>query len=373
MAQESPAQPREVKTRARSLLAGLPLIFEPNQGQGHLDPADRRAKFVTRGSGIQPVSGLRRRDPEPVSQDPSQSPAAGKHEASHARVSSLQMKLAGANPNASLTGADLLPGKSNYFLGNDPAKWRRGVPQFARVRYENIYPGINLVFYGNQGRLEYDFQVEPGSDPAQAELEFNGAKQLELKDGALVIRSEGGSVRLRGSARVSGDRRASSNRWKAASFCGARSAPDSRLDPTTTRANWSSIRSCISRPISAAAGTSARPPLRSMAAFNIYLTGRQHPQSADHRRRQFRRRCSGRDQNVYIAKITPPLGSIAAALDYVTYLGGDGTDSPVGISVDGAGNPYRSGHNFVRQLSDDPAQRLSERYPKLEHRHSTYS
>ena len=88
------------------------------------------------------------------------------------------MKLAGANPNASLTASDLLPGKSNYFLGNDPAKWRNGVPQFARVRYENIYPGINLVFYGNQGRLEYDFQVAPGSDPAQAELEFKGAKEL---------------------------------------------------------------------------------------------------------------------------------------------------------------------------------------------------
>ena len=71
-----------------------------------------------------------------------------------------------------------------------------GVPQFARVRYENIYPGINLVFYGNQGRLEYDFQVAPGSDPAQAELEFKGAKGLELKDGALVIKGEGGSVQL---------------------------------------------------------------------------------------------------------------------------------------------------------------------------------
>jgi hypothetical protein len=89
------------------------------------------------------------------------------------------MKLAGANPNATVAGTDLLPGKTNYFLGNDPAKWRPGVPQYGRVRYENIYPGINLVFYGNQGRLEYDFQVAPGSDPAQAELEFNGAKKLD--------------------------------------------------------------------------------------------------------------------------------------------------------------------------------------------------
>ena len=62
-----------------------------------------------------------------------------------------------------------------------PRSGGTGVPQFARVRYENIYPGINLVFYGNQGRLEYDFQVAPGSDPAQAELEFNGAKQLRTE------------------------------------------------------------------------------------------------------------------------------------------------------------------------------------------------
>src|SRR5205807_5945266 len=112
------------------------------------------------------------------------------------RVESLRMRLAGANPNARLSGTNPLPGKSNYFLGNDPAKWRHGVPQFAGVRYENVYPGINLVFYGNQGRLEYDFQVSPGADPGEAEIEFSGARQLELKDGALVIKSEGGNIRL---------------------------------------------------------------------------------------------------------------------------------------------------------------------------------
>ena len=64
------------------------------------------------------------------------------------------------------------------------------------MRYENVYPGINLAFYGNQGHLEYDFQVAPGSDPAQAELQFDGAKHLDLQDGNLVIEAQGGAVRL---------------------------------------------------------------------------------------------------------------------------------------------------------------------------------
>jgi len=95
-----------------------------------------------------------------------------------------------------VSAVDPLPGQSNYILGNDSSKWKQGIPQFARVRYENIYPGINLVFYGNQGRLEYDFQVAPGSDPRQAELEFNGAKKIELQDGVLIIKGETGDVRL---------------------------------------------------------------------------------------------------------------------------------------------------------------------------------
>ena len=77
------------------------------------------------------------------------------------------MKLLGANPDAKVTGLEELPGKSNYFLGNDPKKWRTNVPHFARVRFEDVYPGIDLVYYGTeQGQLEYDFIVHPGADPA---------------------------------------------------------------------------------------------------------------------------------------------------------------------------------------------------------------
>src|SRR5204862_3585507 len=75
------------------------------------------------------------------------------------------MKLVGANRTAKVTGLDELPGKSNYFIGNDPKKWRTDVPTYAKVRYQDVYPGIDLVYYGNQRQIEYDFVVAPGADP----------------------------------------------------------------------------------------------------------------------------------------------------------------------------------------------------------------
>src|SRR5881275_3237430 len=100
----------------------------------------------------------------------------------------IRMVLDGANKNPAASGDELLPGKSNYFIGNDPAKWHRDIPQFARVRYENVYPGVNLVYYGNQGRLEYDFVVAPGADPRAITLSVEGAESVRLnRHGDLVL------------------------------------------------------------------------------------------------------------------------------------------------------------------------------------------
>jgi hypothetical protein len=74
----------------------------------------------------------------------------------------LRMKLVGANSHAKVSGLEELPGKSNYFIGNDPKKWRTNVPNYAKVKYANVYPAVDLVYYGNQGKLEYDFVVSPG-------------------------------------------------------------------------------------------------------------------------------------------------------------------------------------------------------------------
>ena len=313
-------------------------MFEPNQGQGNLDASDPRAKFVARGSGYSLFLGSDGAILSMVSQDRSTS-GDSKRQSRPNRVDSIQMKLVGANQNAALTGADLLPGKSNYFIGNDPAKWRTGVPQFARVRYNGVYPGIDLVFYGNQGRLEYDFQVKPGFDPAQAELEFNGAKQLELKDGNLVIRGETGSVQLgapyvyqeiagrkqpvEGSFVLRGAKRAG---FAIGDYDHSR---ELIIDPTL---NFSTYF-----------GGSGDEHATSVAvdgSLNIYLAG--STTSPNLPATGIQTTLNGA-QNVYIAKMSPPLGSLAAVLDYVTYLGGDGTDSPVGIQVDGAGDPFVAG------------------------------
>ena len=330
-------------TRARSLFAGLPLIFEPNQGQANLDPADPRAQFVARGTGYSLFLGSEGAILSMVSREPSKAsrPSAVKQRASLARVEYLQMKLAGANPKVSLAGADPLPGKSNYFLGNDDAKWRRGVPQFGRVRYENVYPGINLLFYGNQGRLEYDFQVAPGADPGQAELEFDGAKKLELKDGALVIHSEDGRVRLeapRVYQEIGGQQHAVDGRFvlRGANRAGfaVGSYDHSRelvIDPILTFSTYFG-----------GSGDEHSTSIAVDGSFNIYLTGSTTSPNLPAAIGVKQTALAGA-QNVYIAKITPPLGSLTAVLDYVTYLGGNGTDSPVAINIDGQGDAFVAG------------------------------
>jgi len=89
------------------------------------------------------------------------------------------MRLVGANTRAAVTGAEELPGKSNYFIGNDPKKWRTNVPNYAKVKYQNVYPGVDLVYYGNQGgQLEYDFVVAPGADPSAIKLDVGAGLAL---------------------------------------------------------------------------------------------------------------------------------------------------------------------------------------------------
>jgi hypothetical protein len=93
------------------------------------------------------------------------------------------MRLVGANANPAVTGADELHGRSNYLIGNDPKKWRTNVPNYAKVKYQNVYPGVDLVYYGNQGgQLEYDFVVAPGADQSAIKLEV-GAGFVPAREG----------------------------------------------------------------------------------------------------------------------------------------------------------------------------------------------
>ena len=109
----------------------------------------------------------------------------------------VRLKLVAANANAKVVGLDPLPGKTNYFIGNDPKKWRTNVPTYAKVKYKSVYPGIDLVYYGNQRQLEYDFVVAPGADPRVIALDINGAEKMQIDpQGDLVLSIHGGDVRF---------------------------------------------------------------------------------------------------------------------------------------------------------------------------------
>ncbi len=111
----------------------------------------------------------------------------------------VRMKLVGGNAMARVVGLHKLSGRSNYFIGNDPKKWRTNVPSYSTVKYEAVYPGVDLIYYGNQRQLEYDFVVAPGADPSQIKLSFAGADgmRVDTTSGDLVLKVGDDAVRFR--------------------------------------------------------------------------------------------------------------------------------------------------------------------------------
>ena len=100
----------------------------------------------------------------------------------------LHFEFVGANPAAGVNGLDELPGKASYFLGQNPAQWRTSVPLFGRVRVAQIYPGVDLIYYGNEQRLEYDFVIAPRFDPGRISIHFTGADKIQISpEGELVF------------------------------------------------------------------------------------------------------------------------------------------------------------------------------------------
>ena len=178
----------------------LPLRFEENQGQ-----TNSEVRYVSHGSGYElfltpqdAVLALRSLAPQAKS---ARNRIVALRESRNARFaersSAVGIHLEGANSAPRITGVDRLPGKTNYFIGNDPKKWHTDVPSYARVKYADIYPGVDLVFYGNQGRLEYDFEVAPGASPKAIRLNLEGAQKVRLNaQGDLELSVPGGEVVL---------------------------------------------------------------------------------------------------------------------------------------------------------------------------------
>jgi uncharacterized repeat protein (TIGR01451 family) len=210
----------DAATRARLVesVAKAPMSFEANQGQ-----TDNRVKFLSRGLGYtlfltssdavlalqKPAETRKQNQPSGAMQDPlgvgtvAPPHAVAQPAASAAQTTIngvLRMRLVGANSAPHISGLEESSAKSNYYIGNDPTKWRTNVPNFGRVQYASIYPGVDLVFYGNQRQLEYDFIVAPGTDPSTIALAFDGdrtAKNVSVKindAGELVAHLASGNI-----------------------------------------------------------------------------------------------------------------------------------------------------------------------------------
>jgi hypothetical protein len=163
---------------ARTAYGRLPLFFEANRGQ--TDPA---VQFLARGGGYGLFLSAAQSTLAIVTSQPR-------------RQSELRMELLGADAGAKGVGLDELAGRSSYFVGNDPAAWRSDIPTYARVRFGAVYPGIDLIYHGSQGSLEYDFVVAPGAAPASIRLRFAGADHLQIAaNGDLLLRVGGLDIR----------------------------------------------------------------------------------------------------------------------------------------------------------------------------------
>lgn len=222
-----------------------------------------------------------------------------------AYTSFLRMKLVGANPKAKVIALEELPGKSNYFIGNDPRKWRTDVPTFAKVRYEGVYPGIDLVYYGNGRHFEYDFIVAPGADPSVISLRVEGAEKPELGfAGDLVLRSAKGDVCLQKPVVY----QESGIRGKQKIFEGEQDAKDQGRRTKDVFNQQSSInnRQLLGARFALHAGN--------RISFALGAYDQTHPLVID------------------------------PVLIYSTYLGGIGDDNANGIAVDSSGNAYITGY-----------------------------
>jgi hypothetical protein len=167
----------------------LPLFFEANRGQ-----ADSRVQFMARGKGytllLTPTETVLEESQTQVSArsgafGPFQNPAIA---TKTSRGSVIRMQLVGANSASAMRGLEALPGKVNYLIGNDPSKWRTQVPLYSQARAEQVYPGVDLLFHGDERQLEYDFVVAPGADPSKIAFRIRGAARMKIDaHGDLVL------------------------------------------------------------------------------------------------------------------------------------------------------------------------------------------
>jgi hypothetical protein len=345
----------------------LPISFEVNQGQ-----TDSQVQFLARGSGYnlfltsqEAVLRLVHRDndctPQAQHRKPGETPC---QEKSHAAV--LRMQLVGANPQAKVAGSDELPGKSNYFIGQDRRQWHTDISTYGKVRYQGVYRGVDLVYHGEQGKLEYDFEVGAGADPGQIRLGFAGVERLSLDgNGDLLLYTAEGPVREQKPVmyqEIDGVRKNLAGRYRLqgreVGFEVA--AYDARkplvIDPVLVYSTY--------------LGGSRYGEGNGIAvdsAGNIYVAGDTYaadfptvnppPQESSGLNQGTASGCCP-PSDAFVLKLNPA----GSALVYSTFLGGSNYDYGNAIAVDSQGNAYVTGYTYssdfptVHPISQDTSQ-----------------
>lgn len=336
-------QPEE----AKKALAKQPLRFEANLGQ-----TDSEVRFLSRGSGYsmfltpsEAVLSLARPDQRGTQEEQSDV---------------VRMRLVGARPEPEVRGTERLPGVSNYILGNDAKSWVTGVPSFGGVNYAGVYPGVDLVYHGDdQGRLEYDFIVAPGADAGPIAMAFSGAKGLRLdSSGELVMATAGGEIRHHKPTLyqdMDGARQAVSGRFvmKGDSQVGFEVGAYDRsrplvIDPVLA---YSTFLGGI--------GADEGSGIAVDSAGNAYVTGLTTSTNFPRTEGALDLKCGTAGDcdpasngsldpsavrftlqpDAFVTKLAPGGDSLV----YSTYLGGKGADRGLGIAVDANGNAYVTG------------------------------
>ncbi len=320
----------------------LPLSFEANKGQ-----QDGQVQFLSRGSGYNLF--LTNREAVLVLSKPEKPAPRPARNATRAisspesKPTALRMQLIAANPAGKVTGEEELPGKVNYFIGHDPAKWRTDVATYARVRYEEVYPGVDLVYYGNQGQLEYDFVVAPGADPSHIRLKVAGARKMYVNgQSQLVVQTAGGSVRWNKPSvyqqahdqrhAVEGKyvlRRDHEVSFEVAAYDTARPLI---IDPILVYSTYLGGSNSDYGGHGIAVDTSG----------NAYVTGQTY--SSDFPTTPGAFQTTKNDDKHFSEAFVTKLNPTGTGLVYSTYLGGSGIDYGYGIAVDTSGNAYVTGY-----------------------------
>jgi uncharacterized protein (TIGR03437 family) len=338
--------------RAKARLMSVPLSFEPNQGQ-----AASSVQFLARGSGYalflapgKVVLNLER-------QQPAQAAAAGRTPEA-ASVDTLRMSLIGANGKANAVGLAPQPGVVSYFIGNDPKRWRSGIPTYGKVNYAQIYPGVDLVFYGNQRQLEYDFVVAPGADPSRIAWRIEGARASVDAEGNLVLSASNGPASFKKPVlyQMDGDRKTSVEgsfavagnqvRFRLGSYDHSKTLI---IDPVLSYASYLAGSSTDNIGLATGPGNLQVGTSQGLAvdsAGSVYVTG--YTYSIDFPTKnpylgappaKVAGVNPGQWPSAFVTKFSPD----GSSLVYSTYLGGNGYDNAYAIAVDSSGNAYVTG------------------------------